>query len=142
MSTSSEVRVDQIHELQIVSSIDAALVAAAGTTTGDPVDTLGFRSATAFLSVGTVTDGTHAVTLKECDTSGGSYTDVAVGDIVGGAQFVALVSDTDQVIGYQGSKRFLKVVDVVTGGATGAQLAAVIVLGRPRSKPTTATLAS
>lgn len=142
MSTPSEVRVDQIKELQIVSSIDAALVAAAGTTTGDPVDCSGFRSATAFLSVGTVTDGTHVITLQESDASGSGFADVATADLVGGAQFVAPVSDTDQAIGYQGSKRYLKVKDVVTGGATGAQLAAVIILGRPRSKPTTATLAS
>jgi hypothetical protein len=100
------------------------------TQTSDPIDLQGFDSAMIQLLVGTLTDGTFAPKLQECDTSGGTYADVAADEVVGA--FANLASSTDQKVSYVGSKRYLKLVVTVTGSpSTGCALAAVLVKGHP-----------
>lgn len=64
---------------------------AAGTTTGAVIDTQGYYQAIFIATSGTLS-GTADVKVTECDTSGGTYTDVAGGAFV---QFSA--SDDDAV---------------------------------------------
>lgn len=121
-----------------ISCVDAVSPAAARTTTttGAAVDLAGYESvAFAFIS-GTITDGTHTPKLTECDTVGGSYTDVAAADQSG--TLAAIGSDEVQEVSYIGSKRFVKAVITVTGSpSTGGVYQVTAVRGRPRSQPAT-----
>lgn len=136
----SQVQADQARELQTCSCIVASIVLHAATTTGLSVDTKGFRSVTALLSVNTLGDSaTRVWTLQESDTNvNANFTDVAVGDLAGGAQFGAVVAGTDQVLSYVGGKRFIRFKAVLGAGTTDDKMAGIVILGRPFSKPTTA----
>ena len=62
--------------------------------------------------------------LTECDTEGGSYTDVAAADIIGASSnafgLVDAAADDDEIytLGYKGTKQFIKVVVTGTGTHT------------------------
>lgn len=126
---------DQNNETRVVQTV-APAAALTATTTGTAVDTVGFRSATAVIAAGVATDGTFVATLEESDASGSGYTTVAAGDLSG--SFASVTSATDEVtqeVGYLGTKRYLRVVLTETVSSTGASIVAVIVLGKPITKP-------
>lgn len=69
------------------------------------------------ITVGVITDGTHTPTLYECATSGGTFTAVAAGDMVG--SLAALASNTNQQVSYIGKLEFVQVQMVISGASTG-----------------------
>jgi hypothetical protein len=94
-----------------------------------------FRSAMVLIQTGTVTDGTHTITVQESDDNS-SFTPVADGDLQGSEP--AIVSTNDNVIfevGYHGTQQYLRVSVVTTGATTGGTLGAVILLGDARRRP-------
>ena len=118
--------------LSTVRGIISALHAA--TVTGPAIDLAGFASNQICFAPGTITDGTHTPKVTECDTSGGTYTDVAAADLDG--SLAALASDTLQTVAYIGTKRYIKLVSTVTGGpGTGGQYSATVTLGGSRKTP-------
>lgn len=85
---------------------------------------------------------TYTWKLTECDTSGGSYTDVAAADMIGGVASVvfdqAVGGDANAVkkLGYVGKKRFLKVFCTEsTAGTPTSIVGATAILGHPRHMP-------
>ena len=98
------------------------------TVTGTGVDLAGYRSAMVLVHVGTVTDGTHTLSLEESDDDS-TYTDVAAGDMSG--SFTAAATATKvQEVGYLGTKRYIRVKSTVTGSpATGGTYGATIIRG-------------
>lgn len=90
-------------------------------TTSAAFDTQGLNSAGFLVSMEAFTfTGSNKIALKmtECDTSGGSYTDVAVADYEGGAikeLIVAADGGRCHAVGYLGTKRFIKLVLDITG---------------------------
>lgn len=111
------------------SSIDPGIFTA--TETGAIIDTQGFDSAMVLLAVGTVTDGTHTMTLEDGDDSGLSDAATVSGTDMDGT-LAALASDTNQSAGYLGGKRYLRIVNTVTGSpTTGAELCGLILRGNP-----------
>lgn len=115
------------------TSIAPAVISA--TTKGTAIDLQGFDSALVILSVGTLTDGTHTPSVQESDTTtDGDFSDVAAADLIGSLS--ALVSATDQRVSYIGSKRYIRVVNTVTGSpSTGCALAAVVTKGFAHYEP-------
>ena len=104
-------------------------------TTGTAFDLAQYSSATIVLTAGAYVDTTFVFTLTECDTSGGTYTDVASTDIVGTPISVETTSAAAQVgiIGYIGDKRYIKVVATKGGTAsTGSIIGAYIIGGFKR----------
>lgn len=103
------------------------------TAAGTAVDTLGCNSVTVVFLCGTWTDGTHTLSLTECDTSDGSFTAVAAGNIDGTLTAVssAATDDVAQQVGLIGKcKRYIKAVVTVTGSpSTGATIGAGVILG-------------
>ena len=84
-------------------------------------DTKGLESAGFLVNVETFTfTGSNKIALKmtECDTEGGSYTDVAAKDYEGGV-IKELTTAADggktHAVGYVGSKRFIKAFLDVSG---------------------------
>jgi hypothetical protein len=103
-----------------------ALKIAAYTTTqaGTAVDMLlGFGNLFGIAVYGTMTDGTHALKLTECDTSGGSYTDVA-----GGGFPATPVSDTFAIVTGRRTKRFIKAASTISGSPSTGGIYGVLVL--------------
>jgi hypothetical protein len=110
-----------------------------GTVNGTTVDLNenkdGSRSAMLVVVVGTITDGSHAITLQESD-DGSAWSTVAATDLQGSAPTIA-ATDDDVVreLGYTGSKRYLRPVAVTSGATTGGTFGAVIVRGFTRRTP-------
>lgn len=89
----------------------------------------------AYLS-GTVTDGTWAVTLQECDTSGGSYTAVDASRIQGALPSYAATDDNVlKFVGCRPTKRYVQAVITPTGATTGGVFACVALLGNGGNNP-------
>lgn len=103
----------------VVGGFALKIAAYTATQAGTAVDMLqGFGNLFGILVFGTLTDGTHAVKIQECDTSGGTYTDIP------GATFTkgGAVGDDDvfEIITCRRTKRFIKVASTVAGTTTGA----------------------
>ena len=115
-----------------VKSIAPAAITA--TATGTAVDLQGYESAEIIVEAGAITDGTHVISLTECDTSDGTYTAVAAADLIGTPPTLtsAAGGSTAHKFAYRGSKQFLKVVSTVSGATTGGVYGACVVRSDPR----------
>lgn len=126
--------------MKFVQAIAPAVVDGA-TATAIAVDTLGFENLALLISLGVMDDALTALKLTECDTSGGSYTDVDDADFATDGTLPAATDDglivAIQVV-LQNRKRYLKLV--ATAGATGAGVAisAVALLSRAHIVPSDA----
>jgi hypothetical protein len=105
--------------------------------TGDALDMQGYESLAVLFDVGNSGDTLSGslywtLTLTECDTSGGSYTAVASGDYLGGVVSHVIDAPTEDsnvfMLGYKGSKRYVKAVATATGNhSTGTPLGMIAV---------------
>lgn len=100
---------------------------------GSGVDLANFASATVAFVVGAITDGTHTPSVEESDDNS-NFTAVAAADLIG--SLAALSSNTNQRVGYRGSKRYIRAVSTVAGATTGGVYAAVVIRGDGRKQPT------
>jgi hypothetical protein len=100
------------------------------------VDTRGYDSAAVVIHAGAVTDGSFAFKLQESDDNS-AFTDVAAADVDGTLPTITTGNpNTVHLVGYRGSKRYIKPAATVTGSpATGAALAASVLLGHPQRSP-------
>jgi hypothetical protein len=116
---------DLVGHLAIASSIDPDDYTA--TATGAIIDLQGFDSMMVSILVGTLTDGVHTPKLVHGNESNLSdVADVAAIDLDG--EFAAVVSDTNQAVGYLGNKRYCRIVITISGGpGTGAQMSGAII---------------
>lgn len=109
-----------------------------GTVNGTGVDTTGtgnfFRSAMLIVNGGTITDGTHTVTLQESDDNT-TFTAVAAGDLIG--SLVAVTTNSIQRQAYMGSKRYIRASIVVAGATSGGATSASILLSSGSGAPVT-----
>lgn len=107
-------------------------------------DTAGFDEALIILNLGAVGgSGISAAKMQECDTSGGSYTDISGANFAGGTDIegntsvVPAAANDDEVwlfdINLLATKRYIK---LILDSATNASLvSAVAVLGRAEIGP-------
>ena len=109
---------------------------------GIAVDLQGFEGALFVFQSGAMgaVAATYTWKLTECDTSGGSYTDVAAGDVLGGPvvfdQAVGADANAAKRLGYIGSKQYIKVFSTEsTAGTPTSIIGASAVLGFPRPAP-------
>jgi len=109
---------------------------------GIAVDLQGYEGALFVFQSGAMgsTAATYTWKLTECDTSGGSYTDVAAGDVLGGPvvfdQSVGADANATKKLGYIGTKRYVKVYCTeATSGSPTSIIGATAILGRPRHAP-------
>lgn len=93
------------------------------------------RSAMLIVQSGTITDGSHAITLQESD-NGSAWSNVAAAELQGAAPTIT-ATDDDLLyeVGYVGSKRYLRAVAVTSGATTGGTFGAVLLRGFPRRQP-------
>lgn len=106
------------------------------TTNGTGVDLQGFHAATVLVTTGTITDGTHAISLEESDDNT-NWSAVASGDILGTLPSIGAANDNATYrFGYIGTKRYIRVVSTVSGATSGGVYSAVVLRGRPENAPT------
>ncbi|MFH9769012.1 hypothetical protein IFE09_11340 [Streptomyces microflavus] len=93
------------------------------------------RSAMLIVLSGTITDGSHAITLQESDNNS-AWSTVAAADLQGSAPTITDTAD-DRIyeVGYLGAKRYLRAVSTVSGATTGGTVSALILRGFPRRTP-------
>lgn len=126
---------DMKHRLKVVQSIPAGKYTSA--QSGAYADTAGYESVTVLLDIGTVTDGTHSAVIEESATGSGSGTTVTtdlLGTFPAGATAGAGGSSS-ALVGYKGTKRYIRVVSA-SSGTTGAAYSADIILSDPSFEPT------
>lgn len=110
-----------------------------GTANGVAVDRAangGMQEAVVLVCTGTVTDGSHAITLEESDDGSTGWTAVAAAQLQGSLP-TALAANDDTVyeVGVRATKRYLRVVGTTSGATTGGAFFASVILGAPRFSP-------
>lgn len=137
---------DTYHDQKGVLGLAYAAKAKSGSPfTSAAIDLQGFEAATVFAASGELgtQENDYTFKLTECADVGGSYTDVASGDILGTAPVfdcpsggTAAEDDTVKQFAYVGYKRYIKVVLTVAGAGTGSGIVgATVVKGHPRHAP-------
>lgn len=110
-----------------------------GTANGSSVDRMvngGMQDAVVLVSTGTVTDGSHALSVQDSDNGTTGWTAVSAAQMQGSAPTIAAgQNDTVFQFGVRASRRFLRVVAVSTGATVGGTFAAAVLLGQPRNSP-------
>jgi len=107
-------------------------------TLGNVIDTAGFESLEFAFFTGSPVPGSHSIELDESDTGAfaGEENVVAADDLIGTSTPLTAIDDITR-IGYGGKKQFCR-LNVVSTGISGGPiptLAAIAILGRPRSMP-------
>ncbi|QXE36974.1 hypothetical protein KQY30_24945 [Streptomyces sp. GMY02] len=114
------------------TTVDRALSGASGTNEWH-------QSAMLLVHTGTITDGSHVITLEVSD-NGSSWAAAAAADLQGALPTLG-TADDDKVfeVGYTGTKRYLRAVTTPSGTTTGGVYGATILLGFPNTAPITRT---
>lgn len=96
----------------------------------------GMQDAVVIVSTGTITDGSHAITIQDSADGSTGWTAVAADQIQGSLPtVVAANDDTVFTFGVLASRRYLRVVATTSTSTTGGILGAGILLGSPRYAP-------
>ena len=123
---------DIAPNIAVVQAVAPAVLSA--TNTSSAIDLLGFDSAAVVINTGAiVSSGDFTAKLTECDTSGGTYTDVAAAHLVGTFP-ASLEADSVVKVGYIGNKRYLRTVLTKNGG-TSIAAGAVVIKGHAHQRP-------
>lgn len=122
--------VDLYNNLSAVTTLAPAARTAAAT--GNAVDLQGYEGALIQAIVGTITDGTHTLTVEE-SADATTWAAVAAANLQG--SFATLASGVNQKVGYLGTKRYIRVNAGVTGATTGGVYSVVVVRSNPRRYP-------
>ena len=121
------------QDSRVVASIPMAAIATDATTNGTGVAWGRFRSVMAVIWSGTVTDGTFTFEVQDSDDNS-SYAAVADAYLEG-AEPALTASDTVVVIGYKGTRKYLRVVCVSTATTSGGVVGALIVCANSYRTP-------
>lgn len=113
-----------------------------GTVNGTAVDKAdpaggydGFTTALLIVLTGTITDGTHTVTVQDSD-DGTSFAAAAAEHIRGGPlALTSANSNTVAELGYDGPKRYIRASVTTAGATTGGTVGAVVLLGGETARP-------
>jgi hypothetical protein len=98
-----------------------------------------YSSAMLVVHGGTITDGTHAITLQESDDNS-AWSNVAAASLQGSLPTIASTDDDKLYeVGYNGTARYLRAVTTVSGATTGGVYGATILLGFPNVLPVSRT---
>lgn len=134
---------DMHSNIKIVRGVGPAAVGTTGAANGTLsafVDRQGFESVEFVIGRGVSASAVDVITpvILEGDATGGSFTSVADGDLLGteAAVATALTGNAAAVskLGYRGNKRYLKIRLYGTGTAT-SLVDAKVLLGNPHLSP-------
>ena len=136
-------KVDLYNNIALVHALAPQTINTNTTTASSAIDLDGYEGALITFHSGAIA-GTSAANIftpliTECDTSGGTYTDVADADLIGTEAAAVHNGGTDNTItkiGYVGSKRYIKVSIVSTATTTaGGLIEAQVIKGAALVRP-------
>lgn len=120
-------------------SISPASRSANAAVNGVAVDRVvngGMQDAVAVISTGTITDGSHAVSIEDSDDGSTGWTAVSAAQLQGSLPTVVLTDDdTVFELGIRSTRRYVRVTVTTSGATTGGIFGAAIILGAPRFAP-------
>lgn len=94
-----------------------------------------FQDAMLIVHTGTITDGTHAIDVQESDDNS-TFTSVAASELQGTEPSIVAADDNKMfVVGYKGTKRYLRAAVTASGTTSGGTYGASFVLANPRNAP-------
>lgn len=133
---------DLHNNILLKNAITPAVVTDNTVQTSAAIDRQGYDIVEFLVNLGTLSDAdtTVAVKLTECDTSGGSYTDVASTDLLGTTTEASFQFDDDgevRKLGYVGIKRYVKVVATPSNNTGNIPIAATAILAKAGLLPIT-----
>ncbi|WP_392967178.1 hypothetical protein [Streptomyces sp. LN245] len=116
-----------------------AIVARTASANGTGVDRVGggamYQDAAIIVHTGTITDGTHAIDVQESDDNT-TFTSVAAAELQGTEPSIGAADDNKMyVVGYKGTKRYLRAVVTASGTTSGGIYGASVLLANPRNAP-------
>lgn len=130
---------DLHNNIKATPALNPQAIASSTTVNGAIIDLAGYESAEFLIQSATLTDGTYTPSITEGDASNLSDgAAVAAGDLIGtvaDATFAATADNSVKKLGYKGGKRYIRLNITSTGVTSGGTLAAVAVLGHPKSAP-------
>ena len=127
-----------IYDYAVVRRTVAPAVRTNGTVNGTAVNlgAYGAESAIVAINAGTITDGSHAVSIQDSDDGSTGWANVAAGRLTATPPTLTSAdSNTLVEIGVTPAKAFLRVVIVTTGATTGGATSASVVVGDVGSTP-------
>lgn len=94
-----------------------------------------FQDALIIVHTGTITDGTHAIDVQESDDNT-TFTSVAASQLQGTEPSIVAADDDKMfVVGYKGSKRYVRAAVTASGTTSGGTYGASVLLANPRVAP-------
>lgn len=102
--------------------------------TGEVVDTRGFRSAAAVITVGAVAGSGNMTPRLEHSVDGSTGWDTVLAAGLEGSFPTLLAANTTYKVGYKGNRRYIRVAGTLNSG-TSVAWSGAIVLGGPEQAP-------
>jgi len=122
MKRDLQTSLDEAHSLPPAAYTD-------GTVNGTGVDLRDHDSAMVLFHTGVITDGTHTTAVEESDDDA-TYAAVAAAELQGAAPAIGAADDNKTfTVGYIGTKRYIRGVNVTTGATTGGIVGATVIRG-------------
>jgi hypothetical protein len=110
-----------------------------GTSNGTAIDrgvNGGMQSAVLLVVTGTVTDGSHAVTIEDSADGSTGWAAVNASQLQGSLPTVVAANDNTLFeVGVRSTKRYLRAVVTTSGATTGGLIGAYVLLASPRFAP-------
>ncbi|MET7475067.1 hypothetical protein ABZT17_12000 [Streptomyces sp. NPDC005648] len=95
----------------------------------------GFQDCMFIVHTGTITDGTHAIDVQESDDNT-TFTSAASSDLQGTEPSIGATDDNKMyVVGYKGTKRYVRLAVTASGTTSGGTYGASVLLANPRVAP-------
>ena len=126
-----------IADILPVHMLSPIAVTATNTPTG--IDLQGFNSAQIHVNAGLWTDATHTFNLQD-SADNSTFADVAANQMIGSEPVIDSAADDNAVfvLNYIGNKRYIRLVNTVTGSPSSGMIYGITVLkSNPRSAPVT-----
>lgn len=130
---------DLHNSITVIHAITPQAVGTSGASNGKLsayIDRRGYDAVEFIYAAGATASAADTVTpvILEGDTTGGSFTSVADANLVGTEAALTLTAAKTGKVGYNGSKRYLKIRLYGVGHATGI-VSATALLGAPSARP-------
>lgn len=127
---------DLKNNIKIVNAFNIASITTNTTTVGVEVDTEGYESVTFEVITGVRTDGTVTPLIQESDTSGTYSGSVDDDNLIGTEALAALsIANSRSIVGYNGTKRYVRLSFVSTSVTTGLTAGASAILSHAKHLP-------
>jgi hypothetical protein len=139
---------NELQATKYVNAIPPAVIKDNAAFVAAEIDCLDFDCALVLISLGATDIAMAALSLQECDTTGGSFADVTgtvwgtAANIAGATSTLPAAGDDNKVFAIEVDcrkrKRFLKLAATAGDGSAGTYLSAVAILSRGDIAPVTA----